>query len=302
MSVLFSMNKAPTPITHTALLHRLSIFDCPLLCWLGQRIGKLSEDTLRWFSRNSRVLFCICVHFRLPPTVHGPSGSRAPARRLTRFPVASSCNGRRENVSRAGSRWSARKGLSRTKMKWITHYGRPHIDIDIRSHRPISDIIEWMRKNNIRMLNVAGNREPKSGTALASGITAFVIDYLSQVFCRLGHRDVTAGNAELDANLLRRARWGQRPFAEARQPRANGDNNHWHRTSDAGSDLCRQRISNHRPSRWYEEGSFKGPLRYSRFNSPWSRHCWSFSWSRMYRRIWSSRSLSEYSTPKPTSL
>jgi hypothetical protein len=87
-------------------------------------------------------------------------------------------------------------------MKWITHYGRPHIDIDIRSPRPVIDIIEWMRKNNIRVLNVAGNREPKSGTALASGITAFVIDYLSQVFCQLGHRDVTAGDAELDANLL----------------------------------------------------------------------------------------------------
>ena len=84
---------------------------------------------------------------------------------------------------------------SRTKMKWITHYGRPHIDIDIRSHRPIIDIVEWMRQNNIRVLNVAGNSEPKSRTALSSGITAFVINYLSQVFCQLGHRDVTAGNA-----------------------------------------------------------------------------------------------------------
>src|SRR5271157_4849757 len=47
-------------------------------------------------------------------------------------------------------------------------------------------------------------------------------------------------------------------------------------------------ISNHRRSRWYEEGPLKGPLGYSKFNSPWSRSCWSFSWSRMYRRIWSS--------------
>ena len=50
-----------------------------------------------------------------------------------------------------------------------------------------------MRQNNIRVLNVAGNIEPKSRTALSHGITAFVIDYLSQVFCQLGHRDVTAG-------------------------------------------------------------------------------------------------------------
>ena len=31
------------------------------------------------FPMNSRALFCICVHFRLPPPVHGASGSRAPA-------------------------------------------------------------------------------------------------------------------------------------------------------------------------------------------------------------------------------
>src|SRR5271165_4047227 len=31
---------------------------------------------------NSRVPLCIFVHFRLPPPVHGASGSRAPAQRL----------------------------------------------------------------------------------------------------------------------------------------------------------------------------------------------------------------------------
>ena len=50
-----------------------------------------------------------------------------------------------------------------------------------------------MRENNVRVLDVAGNIEPKSRTAISHGITAFVVDYLSQVFCHLGHRDVTAG-------------------------------------------------------------------------------------------------------------
>jgi putative molybdenum carrier protein len=81
----------------------------------------------------------------------------------------------------------------RCTLKWIKHFGRPHIDIDIRSPRPVIDIIEWMRKNNIRVLNVAGNSEPKSRTALSSGVTAFVIDYLSQVFCQLGHREMAGG-------------------------------------------------------------------------------------------------------------
>ena len=83
----------------------------------------------------------------------------------------------------------------RCTLKWIKHFGRPHIDIDIRSPCPVIDVVEWMRKNDIRVLNVAGNSEPKSRTALSSGVTAFVIDYLSQVFCQLGHGDVTAGNA-----------------------------------------------------------------------------------------------------------
>src|SRR5271157_1399229 len=34
------------------------------------------------FPMNSRVVFCISVHFRLPLPVQGPSGSRAPARTL----------------------------------------------------------------------------------------------------------------------------------------------------------------------------------------------------------------------------
>ena len=36
------------------------------------------------FPMNSVVLICTCMHYRLPPPVHGPSGSRAPARRLAK--------------------------------------------------------------------------------------------------------------------------------------------------------------------------------------------------------------------------
>jgi hypothetical protein len=36
------------------------------------------------FPMNSRVSFCIFVHFCLPPPVHGASGSQAPAQRLPR--------------------------------------------------------------------------------------------------------------------------------------------------------------------------------------------------------------------------
>ena len=32
-------------------------------------------------------------------------------------------------------------------LKWINHYGRPYIDIDIRSHHPVIEVVEWMREN-----------------------------------------------------------------------------------------------------------------------------------------------------------
>ena len=50
-------------------------------------------------------------------------------------------------------------------LKWIKHFGKPHIDIDIKSPRPVSEVVEWMQENNIRVLNVAGNAQPKSPTA-----------------------------------------------------------------------------------------------------------------------------------------
>ena len=41
--------------------------------------------SLNEFPMNSRVLFYIFVHFRLPPPVHGAAGSWATAQRLSKF-------------------------------------------------------------------------------------------------------------------------------------------------------------------------------------------------------------------------
>src|SRR5271166_4924352 len=54
-----------------------SCADLPPLAIAGEPIAE--------FPMNSRVLFCIFVHFRLPPPVHGASGSRAPAQRLPKI-------------------------------------------------------------------------------------------------------------------------------------------------------------------------------------------------------------------------
>jgi hypothetical protein len=48
-------------------------------------------------------------------------------------------------------------------------YGSPPISL----HQAIKEVANWVKENNIEILNVAGNRETTS-----PGITAFTIDYI----------------------------------------------------------------------------------------------------------------------------
>jgi Circularly permutated YpsA SLOG family len=82
----------------------------------------------------------------------------------------------------------------RCTAKWIKYYQKPSIDVDIRSPRPVAEVVAWVRENAIRVLNVAGNAQPRSRTALAHGITAFATAYLADLFRQLGHRDIAEGN------------------------------------------------------------------------------------------------------------
>jgi len=67
----------------------------------GHRGQAGQETTARTsFPRNSRVQFCIFVHFRLPPPVHGASGSRAPAERLYKTNFSPTLDGRAVEKSR----------------------------------------------------------------------------------------------------------------------------------------------------------------------------------------------------------
>jgi len=55
--------------------------------------------------------------------------------------------------------------------------------IDVRSsgENAVDDVVAWLQENNIRTLNVAGNRESKS-----PGIEKFVETFLIEVFKKLG--------------------------------------------------------------------------------------------------------------------
>ena len=72
-------------------------------------------------------------------------------------------------------------------LKCIRQHSKPFMDIDLAAPPPVEEVAAWIKRHDIKVLNVAGNVEPQSKSAKASGITEFVIDYLSRVFLVLGH-------------------------------------------------------------------------------------------------------------------
>lgn len=64
--------------------------------------------------------------------------------------------------------------LTLSNIKW---HNKPHIDVDIKNPRPIEEVALWIKENNIKILNVAGNSEKTS-----PGIEKIAFDYLVKLF------------------------------------------------------------------------------------------------------------------------
>ena len=67
----------------------------------------------------------------------------------------------------------------------IHAWGKPFIDVDLDRPRDHFEVVKWIIDYNIKVLNVAGNRESKS-----LGIGRFVVEYLSKVFEIIGFEAV----------------------------------------------------------------------------------------------------------------
>lgn len=80
-----------------------------------------------------------------------------------------------DGTIRFASNWGS-LGERCTK-KAIDQYKRPYIDVNLNSPIDPKEVADWLRLNNIQVLNVAGNRETTS-----PGIEKYVIDYLTRVF------------------------------------------------------------------------------------------------------------------------
>jgi len=65
----------------------------------------------------------------------------------------------------------------RCTFKAIEKIGKPHIDIDVNKPIDHNVVRKWLAHHNIKVLNVAGNRE-----STCPGIEKFVIEYLKTVF------------------------------------------------------------------------------------------------------------------------
>lgn len=65
-------------------------------------------------------------------------------------------------------------------LKFIERYGRPYFDVTPGGEETPEDVVAWLRRHDVRVLNVAGNAERTS-----PGIEAFVTAFLGAVFALL---------------------------------------------------------------------------------------------------------------------
>jgi hypothetical protein len=141
-------------------------------------------------------LFGIPTGGHLPPgfeTLDGPRPEFAELYGMVEFPGGYR-ERTRENVRasdgtiRIASNWAS-PGEKCTATA-IRDFRRPSIDVDIHDPVPVAQVVEWIRSNRIRVLNVAGNTQPRTRAARSHGITAFAEEYLAGVFTALGHQRV----------------------------------------------------------------------------------------------------------------
>ena len=62
-------------------------------------------------------------------------------------------------------------------LKAILSYQRPYFDVDVTNLPPVSYVVDWLKANQIEILNVSGNRE-----STYPGIGAIVEKFLIKVF------------------------------------------------------------------------------------------------------------------------
>jgi hypothetical protein len=71
-------------------------------------------------------------------------------------------------------------GGEKCTLNAIIKFKKHYIDIHYDDPLPIDEVVQWIKLNKIKILNVAGNRE-----SVAPGIQKFTEEYLTEVFKKL---------------------------------------------------------------------------------------------------------------------
>lgn len=62
-------------------------------------------------------------------------------------------------------------------LRAINWFNRPHFDININKPKSKEEVLSWIKKHDIKVLNIAGNSEQT-----APGIGDFVLHFLTEIF------------------------------------------------------------------------------------------------------------------------
>jgi hypothetical protein len=60
--------------------------------------------------------------------------------------------------------------------RYCKQHDRPVLSINVRNPEPIEEVVEWLERHNVEVLNVAGNRE-----TTCPGLAKFVAGYMATV-------------------------------------------------------------------------------------------------------------------------
>ena len=69
-------------------------------------------------------------------------------------------------------------------MKAIHEYKKPFMDVDVKNPRRVEEVMEWLLRHQIKILNVAGNSE-----RTYHGMTGEVYEYMSKLFGKMGFQE-----------------------------------------------------------------------------------------------------------------
>jgi hypothetical protein len=93
-----------------------------------------------------------------------------------RYPPRTALNVKESDATlRFATEWDSAGEVLTQRM--CERYGKPHLDVTPAGPIAPADVVEWLIRNNVRVLNVAGNTE-----RTAPGIGAFVTTFLTEVF------------------------------------------------------------------------------------------------------------------------